>query len=160
MIELLKEAGLDNLLNRKVTKKKEDKELENKDEKDEEESQSPLDYKIEEGGNNLSSGEKQLLCICRAILRKNKIIILDEATSNIDIITEKKIQSMIEKNFADCTMITIAHRLQTIIKSDRILVLGDGKRIEYDKPDELLKNSDSHFTKLVNELQEEESNKN
>ena len=106
----------------------------------------------------MSSGEKQLLCICRAILRKNKIIILDEATSNIDIITEQKIQALIEKNFSDCTMITIAHRLQTIIKSDRVLVLGDGKVMEYAEPQELLQNSESHFTKLVNELKKEESN--
>jgi ABC-type multidrug transport system fused ATPase/permease subunit len=78
------------------------------------------------------------LCICRAILRKNKVVILDEATSNIDIVTEKKIQAMIEKNFADCTMITIAHRLQTIVKSDRVLVLGQGKVLEYAEPSVLL----------------------
>lgn len=118
-----------------------------------------LDYKIEEGGKNLSSGEKQLLCICRAILRKSKIIILDEATSNIDIATEKKIQALIEKNFADCTMITIAHRLQTIINSDSICVLGDGKVLEYAAPSELLKNKKSHFTKLVSNLKKKKSEK-
>lgn len=59
----------------------------------------------------MSSGEKQLVCICRAILRKNKVIILDEATANIDLETEQKIQSLINKEFAECTVLTIAHRL-------------------------------------------------
>ena len=74
----------------------------------------------------MSSGEKQLLCICRAILRKNKIIILDEATANIDLVTEQKIQKVISTEFKECTVITIAHRLQTIIDNDRVMVLGDG----------------------------------
>jgi len=83
-----------------------------------------LDLQLTENGGNLSSGEKQLLCICRAILRKNKIIVLDEATANIDIITEEKMQKLIHQEFANCTLITIAHRLKTIIDSDRVLVLG------------------------------------
>jgi len=74
--------------------------------------------KITEGGKNLSSGERQLICICRAILRKNKIVILDEATANIDVVTEQKIQRLINDEFASSTVITIAHRLNTIIKSD------------------------------------------
>lgn len=114
MIKLLKETGLDSLMSRQVSEKKDEDESKDKKDTDEDKDnkhKSELDYKIEEGGKNLSSGEKQLLCICRAILRKNKIVLLDEATSNIDITTEKKIQSLIEKNFTDCTMITIAHRL-------------------------------------------------
>jgi ABC-type multidrug transport system fused ATPase/permease subunit len=71
-------------------------------------------------------------------------------------VTEQKIQALIMKNFADCTMITIAHRIQTIINSDRVLVLGGGKVLEYAEPDVLLQNSESHFTKLVNELKKEE----
>lgn len=74
--------------------------------------------KITEGGKNLSSGERQLICICRAILRKNKIVILDEATANIDVVTEQKIQRLINDEFTSSTVITIAHRLNTIIKSD------------------------------------------
>ncbi len=74
--------------------------------------------KITEGGKNLSSGERQLICICRAILRKNKIVILDEATANIDVVTEQKIQRLINEEFSSSTVITIAHRLNTIIKSD------------------------------------------
>ena len=79
--------------------------------------------KIDEGGNNLSVGEKQLLCICRAILRKNKVIILDEATASIDVITEKKILKLINTEFEDATVITIAHRMNTIMKSDMISVM-------------------------------------
>jgi ABC-type multidrug transport system fused ATPase/permease subunit len=82
--------------------------------------------KITEGGKNLSSGERQLICICRAILRKNKIVILDEATANIDVVTEQKIQTLINEEFTDSTVITIAHRLNTIIKSDYVLVLSRG----------------------------------
>ena len=63
----------------------------------------------------MSSGEKSLVCICRAILRKSKVVILDEATANIDIVTEQTIQKLISESFKDCTMLVIAHRLQTII---------------------------------------------
>ena len=73
---------------------------------------------INEGGSNLSSGERSLIGICRAILRKNKIILLDEATANIDIKTETKIQELINNEFKGCTVLTIAHRLQTIMNSD------------------------------------------
>jgi len=96
--------------------------------------QGPLDMAVSEGGDNLSSGEKQLLCICRAVLRKRRIIILDEATANIDIITEQKIQTFMKQEFKNQTMIVIAHRLQTIIESDRVMVLSDGKVQEMDSP--------------------------
>jgi len=109
----------------------------------------PLDMAIQEGGDNLSSGEKQLLCICRAALRKRKIIVLDEATANIDLITEQKIQKFMAEEFKEQTMLVIAHRLQTIIESDKVMVLGDGKVVEFDTPDQLLENEKSHFTKLV-----------
>ena len=97
-----------------------------------------LDLEITENGGNLSSGEKQLICICRAILRKNKIILLDEATANIDLLTEQKIQKLTEEEFKDCTVITIAHRLQTIVSSDKVMVLGNGQLLEYDDPKVLL----------------------
>ena len=112
--------------------------------------------KIAEGGANLSTGERQLICICRAILRKNRVVVLDEATANIDIVTEQKIQKLIEEEFNESTVITIAHRLNTIIKSDRVLVLANGKRLEYDSPRVLMNNPESHFSKLLKELKKEE----
>ena len=115
--------------------------------------------KITEGGANLSTGERQLICICRAILRKNKVVVLDEATANIDIVTEEKIQKLIESEFKESTVITIAHRLNTIIKSDRVLVLVEGKVQEYDAPKELMQNPDSKFSQLLEELKKEEAKK-
>jgi ABC-type multidrug transport system fused ATPase/permease subunit len=81
---------------------------------------------ITENGKNLSSGERQLICICRAILRKSSLVILDEATANIDIVTEEKVQFLINTEFTNATVLTIAHRLNTIINSDRVLVLSFG----------------------------------
>ncbi len=78
-----------------------------------------LDTEIKEGGENLSAGEKQLLCIGRAILAQSKIIMIDEATSNIDPITEQTILDTIHHCFQNCTVITVAHRLKTIINSDK-----------------------------------------
>ncbi|CAI2359203.1 unnamed protein product [Moneuplotes crassus] len=108
-----------------------------------------LDQNIEEGGANLSSGEKQLLCICRAILRKNRVVLMDEATANIDIKTEQTIQELINTQFRDSTVITIAHRLNTIMSSDRILVLSHGELVEYDSPGNLLKDPGSMFKSYV-----------
>merc|ERR1711904_2533 len=109
-------------------------------------------YKLNDGGDCLSMGEKQLVCICRAILRKNKIVVLDEATANIDIVTEQTIQKLMKESFKDCTMIVVAHRLQTIIESDRVLVLDHGKVAEFDSPSTLRKNPQSPFAKLINEI--------
>ena len=77
---------------------------------------------------------------------------MDEATANIDLTTEQKIQELIKNEFKDCTVLTIAHRLQTIIESDKILVLDQGQLKEFDSPQNLLKDENSHFTKLVNEI--------
>ena len=100
--------------------------------------------------NNLSVGEKQLICITRAILKKTKIIIMDEATSNIDFKTEEKIQEIFNKYFNDCTVITIAHRIKTIINYNKILVLDNGQIKEFDKPNILLQNKESLFYHLYN----------
>lgn len=97
-----------------------------------------LQQVISENGANLSSGERQLICICRAILRKSKVVVLDEATANIDMVTEQKIQDLITSQFTDSTVLTIAHRINTIIQSDRVLVLSFGRIKEFDSPTNLM----------------------
>ena len=111
-----------------------------------------LNQYIEEKGQNLSSGEKQLIWICRAILRRNKIVLIDEATANIDIKTEETIKKLIDEYFRDATMITIAHRLNTIIKSDKILVLDNGKVAEFDTPKSLMEDTSSMFYNFLNNM--------
>ena len=107
-----------------------------------------LDRKIEQGGSNLSVGEKQLVCIARAILRKTRIVVMDEATANIDMRTEEKIQKALGLVFMNSTVITVAHRIKTIINYDKILVLNNGKIEEFDSPQNLLKNENSLFYQL------------
>jgi ABC-type multidrug transport system fused ATPase/permease subunit len=104
-----------------------------------------LDQIISENGNNLSIGEKQLICITRAILRKSKIIIMDEATASIDYKTEEIIQRAISELLKNSTVITIAHRIKTILNSDKIIVLDNGNVVEYDSPKKLLSNKNSYF---------------
>ncbi|KAG1681718.1 Multidrug resistance-associated protein 4 [Nymphon striatum] len=100
-------------------------------------------------GTNLSVGEQQLICLARAILKENKIIILDEATSSVDVITDKIIQKTIRTKFKDFTVITIAHRIHTIIDADVIMVIDNGYIIEMDSPKNLVQNKDSHFYKTI-----------
>ncbi|XP_077634923.1 ATP-binding cassette sub-family C member 2 isoform X2 [Crocuta crocuta] len=100
-----------------------------------------LSHQVTEAGDNLSIGQRQLLCLARALLRKSKILIMDEATAAVDIETDHLIQMTIQKEFSHCTTITIAHRLHTVMDSDRIMVLDKGKIVEYGTPDELLTNS-------------------
>jgi ABC-type multidrug transport system fused ATPase/permease subunit len=103
---------------------------------------------IAEGGSNLSVGEKQLICICRAILRKSKIIIMDEATASIDFQTEEIIQKAINEIMKNSTVLTIAHRIKTIIKYDKILVLDNGEVKDFDSPEILKKKKDGIFYEL------------
>lgn len=111
-----------------------------------------LDAQIEEGGSNLSSGQKQLLCLARALLNEtSKILVLDEATAAVDFQTDKIIQETIRTEFKDKTILTIAHRIDTIMDSDKILVLDSGKVAEFDSPQNLLKNKDSIFYSLAKE---------
>ncbi len=112
-----------------------------------------IDMEIKEGGSNLSSGEKQVLCICRALLQKSKIIVMDEATANIDHETEETIQHLIREDFRHATVLVVAHRINTIIHSDRVMVLGDGQLKEFDTPETLLSDKKSLFYDLVKELE-------
>ncbi|ORX97979.1 P-loop containing nucleoside triphosphate hydrolase protein [Basidiobolus meristosporus CBS 931.73] len=108
-----------------------------------------LDEAVVENGRNFSLGQRQLLCIARAIVTKCKILLLDEATSAIDMQTDQLVRETIKRNFVNYTVLTIAHRLNTIIESDRILVLDEGKVVEFDTPINLLNNPDGFFYSLV-----------
>ena len=182
-IELIKKAGLEYLLegvSKQELKEKHEKELkakkagkteddeesdssenkekaededEKKDEKDEEEDGKGLKFKVKEEGKNLSVGERQLICIIRAILRCNKIVILDEATANIDVVTEQAIQKLIDEEFNGATVLCIAHRLNTIIRSNKVLVMDKGQAIEFDSPQALMANKSSVFSKMLQEKQ-------
>lgn len=99
-----------------------------------------LESPVAEYGLNLSVGQRQLFCIARALMRNCKILIMDEATANIDMITDQLIQKTVRKGFAGCTIMTIAHRLRTVIDFDRIVVMDAGLIVEYGEPYELLYN--------------------
>lgn len=108
-----------------------------------------LDAELAEGGSNFSVGERQLICLARAVLRQNRIIILDEATANVDPDTDKSIQRAISENFTNCTRLTIAHRLNTIMDSDRVLVMDAGQVKEFDIPHLLLQNENGFFSTML-----------
>lgn len=113
-----------------------------------------LDEQVSEGGENFSQGQRQLLCIARSLLRNPKVLVLDEATASIDNTTDALIQKMIRKNFGNATVLTIAHRLNTIMDSDRILVLDDGRIVEFDTPGALLGKKDGYFKAMMNKSQQ------
>ena len=107
-----------------------------------------LDTLVAEGGSNFSVGQRQLLCLARAILLRLRILVLDEPTANIDSDTDKLLQQTLKDEFSEATIICVAHRLDTIIDYDRILVLGDGEILEYGTPGELL-SMNGHFASMV-----------
>ncbi|KAG1691094.1 Multidrug resistance-associated protein 1 [Nymphon striatum] len=107
--------------------------------------QKGLEFNVAEGGENLSVGQRQLICLARALLRKTRILILDEATAAVDLETDELIQETIRREFKDCTIITIAHRLNTIMDNSRVMVLDQGQIAEFDTPHNLLKIQDSIF---------------
>uniref|UniRef100_A0A7N8XKB9 ATP-binding cassette, sub-family C (CFTR/MRP), member 2 n=1 Tax=Mastacembelus armatus TaxID=205130 RepID=A0A7N8XKB9_9TELE len=103
-----------------------------------------LQHEVAEGGENLSVGQRQLLCLARALLRKSRILILDEATAAVDLETDNLIQNTIRSEFSHCTVLTIAHRLHSIMDSSRVMVLDAGKIVEFDSPTKLLEKQ-GHF---------------
>lgn len=110
-----------------------------------------LDSQVQGGERSFSAGQRSLVCLARAILGKNRILILDEATANLDGRTDHLIQQTIREQFANCTVLIIAHRLHTIMDSDRVLVMDAGRAVEFDHAHCLLQNNEGFLTKLVNE---------
>lgn len=116
-----------------------------------------LDTVVEEGGRNFSVGERQLICLGRAMLAKPKVLFLDEATSAVDGETDALIQKMLRSKFVGTTLITIAHRLNTVMDYDCILVMSEGKAAEFGTPAELLSNKNGLFSELVESTGKESS---
>ncbi|KAI6217810.1 hypothetical protein M3Y99_01748700 [Aphelenchoides fujianensis] len=110
---------------------------------------SALSYRIAEGGSNISVGQRQLICMARAILRKSKIIVFDEATASVDLRTDHLIQQTMREKFEHSTVLTIAHRTETIMDYDRIIVLDHGLLVELDTPQRLMENPKSVFYSMV-----------
>ncbi|XP_035121817.1 ATP-binding cassette sub-family C member 8 isoform X5 [Callithrix jacchus] len=108
-----------------------------------------LDAIITEGGENFSQGQRQLFCLARAFVRKTSIFIMDEATASIDMATENILQKVVMTAFADRTVVTIAHRVHTILSADLVIVLKRGAILEFDKPEKLLSQKDSVFASFV-----------
>uniref|UniRef100_M8AHX3 ABC transporter C family member 13 n=1 Tax=Aegilops tauschii TaxID=37682 RepID=M8AHX3_AEGTA len=110
-----------------------------------------LEAPVSDDGENWSAGQRQLFCLARVLLSRNRILVLDEATASIDSATDAILQRVIKQEFSGCTVITIAHRVPTVTDSDMVMVLSYGKLIEYDRPSTLMENGDSSFFKLVAE---------
>jgi len=113
-----------------------------------------LDTTVAEGGLNFSVGQRQLLCLARAILRRNKILVLDEPTANVDTRTDKLLQEAVAKSFEGATIMAVAHRLDTVIDYDKILVLGAGGILEYGTPHELIMQGGA-FSSMIDDTGED-----
>lgn len=118
-----------------------------------------LDSSISEGGLNLSQGQRQLLCLARAIVSRPRVMVLDEATSAVDMHTDALIQRSIREEFTDATLVVIAHRLSTIADFDRILVLSDGRVAEFGSPKELWEKGEGEEMGIFRAMCEESGEK-
>ncbi|KAL5723544.1 Canalicular multispecific organic anion transporter 2 [Ranunculus cassubicifolius] len=110
-----------------------------------------LDSRVTENGENWSMGQRQLVCLGRVLLKKSKILVLDEATSSVDTATDALMQKTLRQHFSESTVITIAHRITSVLDSGMVLVMENGQVVEYDSPNQLLGNKSSSFAKLVAE---------
>jgi ABC-type multidrug transport system fused ATPase/permease subunit len=110
-----------------------------------------LDSPVIENGENWSVGQRQLVCLGRVILKRSKILVLDEATASVDTATDNLIQKTLRQQFSDATVITIAHRITSVLDSDMVLLLDNGVAVERDTPTRLLEDKSSLFSKLVAE---------
>lgn len=108
-----------------------------------------LDTQVSEDGSNFSAGQRQLICVARALLRRSKILLMDEATAAVDFQTDAMIQSMLRDEFADLTVLSIAHRLEDIITFDRVIVFDKGQIVEFDTPARLLEDPYTLFHSMV-----------
>ncbi|KAJ1812894.1 Canalicular multispecific organic anion transporter 1, partial [Coemansia sp. RSA 2675] len=107
-----------------------------------------INMNVGQDDNRFSSGQRQLFSLCRLIMRKRKVLILDEATAEVDLETDGKMQELIRSEFGECTVLTIAHRLDTIMSSDRIIVMEKGEIAEIGPPQELIAKG-GKFAELV-----------
>ncbi|XP_075982413.1 putative multidrug resistance-associated protein lethal(2)03659 [Anticarsia gemmatalis] len=110
-----------------------------------------LSSHMSEGGGNFSVGQRQLVCLARAIVRRNRLLVLDEATANVDPQTDALIQTTIRNKFAECTVLTIAHRLHTVMDSDKVLVMDAGRMVEFAHPHILLQNTEGVLRAMVDQ---------
>uniref|UniRef100_A0A5S6R647 ABC-type xenobiotic transporter n=1 Tax=Trichuris muris TaxID=70415 RepID=A0A5S6R647_TRIMR len=108
-----------------------------------------LDYHVEEGGANLSVGQRQLICLARAFVMKKKIVCIDEATSYVDLDTDARMQRLLRSTFANATVLAIAHRVRTVLSCDRVFVMEDGCIVEFGVPADLVRNPASKFRSLI-----------
>jgi ABC-type multidrug transport system fused ATPase/permease subunit len=108
----------------------------------------PLETQVSAGGASFSQGQRQLIALARALLRRSSILVLDEATSSIDFATDAKLQSTIRKEFTDTLFLTVAHRLQTIIDYDRLIVLDGGRIVEFGTPWQLIQKENGRFRNM------------
>ena len=106
-------------------------------------------FTLKESGTNFSLGQRQLMCLARALLQKPRIVVIDEATASVDFRTDELIQRVIRQEFRGCTVLTVAHRLNTIVDYDKVLVLDRGRLVEFDNPQALLGKSNGYFAEMI-----------